>query len=87
MDDYRTAVKSWLQANPLRQWRVSNKYTLRDIGAAIGTGYHTIYRWESGMAFPGEKQFEALSELTESKNLQKEFREWKQQQPVIKKGE
>jgi hypothetical protein len=39
------------------------------------------------MAFPNKKQLEALSELTENQNLQTEFREWKQQQPVIKKGE
>jgi len=86
MNDYRMAVQSWLMANPLRQWRAGNKYTLRDIGAAIGTGYHTIYRWESGMAFPQDHQLQVLSELT-GKNLQGEFLEWRSKQPVFKKGE
>lgn len=57
MNDYRMAVQSWLMANPLRQWRTDHQLTLRDVGAAIGTGYHTIYRWESGMAFPKESQY------------------------------
>ena len=87
MNDYRMAVQSWLMANPLRQWRTDHQLTLRDVGAAIGTGYHTIYRWESGMAFPKESQLRALSELTGKPNLQGEFLKWRAKQPVFKKGE
>jgi len=51
---YLEKKKEWLASNPLRQWRLKEKLSLNDVGAAAGTGYHTIYRWEQGMSNPSD---------------------------------
>lgn len=80
---YRECEKKWLDSNPLRQWRTNNKLYLKDVGAALGVGYHTIFRWENGMSMPNKDQFDALSKLTKKENLQIEFQKWKENRPIL----
>ena len=83
--DYRILEKEWLALNPLRQWRTDRNLFLKDVGAALGVGYHTIFRWENGMSMPGDDQMKDLSKLTKDKNLQKKFQEWQEKRPVLGK--
>jgi DNA-binding transcriptional regulator YiaG len=85
MSEYREAERKWLTLNPLRQWRATENLFLKDVGAALGVGYHTIFRWENGMSMPNEDQMTALSKLSKNENLQEEFQKWKDSRPLLGK--
>lgn len=85
MDNYRVLEKRWLSENPLRQWRADRNLYLKDVGAAVGEGYHTVFRWENSMTMPNEKQMAALIELTGIENLQNKFEKWSQERPILGK--
>lgn len=87
MADHRKLDRAWHSVNPLRQHRRLCGLYLRDIGAAVGAGYHTVYRWEKGMSVPSETQMAALAEVTQIRNLSKKWQRWLEQQPVLGKGD
>lgn len=83
MSKYRELEHKWLILNPLKIWRMNENLFLKDVGAALGVGYHTIFRWENGMAMPNEDQMIALSELIKNKKLGKEFQAWRDARPLL----
>lgn len=83
MSDYRTLEKKWLTCNPLRQWRLEHKLFLKDMGAALGVGFHTVFQWETGMTFPNSERMDALIKLTNNKKLAEEFQIWKEDRPIL----
>ena len=85
MSEYRILERKWLAENPLGKWRADNMLFLKDVGAAIGVGYHTVFRWESGMSMPNEIQMIALIKLTKNKNLATQFQRWKNSRPLLGK--
>jgi len=87
MDIYRSNEKLWLSKNPLRIWRADNNVFQKDLGAAIGVGYHTIFRWESEMSMPNEGQLEQLSRIMKNENLKNEYQEWIKARPILGKEE
>ena len=87
MDAFRHKEKRWLADNPLKQWRSDNNAFQKDLGAAIGVGYHTIFRWESGMSMPTEKQFELLSTLFKDKDIRKKYQNWVDARPILGREE
>jgi DNA-binding XRE family transcriptional regulator len=84
-ENYRILEKKWLTKNPLRQWRVDNGLFQKDLGASIGVGYHTIFRWESGMSSPNDAQMKELVQLTKDKNLQEKYEKWQLDRPKFGK--
>lgn len=82
---YREREKRWLKDHPLRQWRMKNDLFLKDLGGALGVGYHTIFRWENGMSAPNKDQVAALVKVTENDNLEQELQEWVDRRPVLGK--
>lgn len=85
MDDYRLKGKQWLSSNPLRQWRLNKNLFLKDVGAALNVGYHSVFRWENGMSVPSDEQMTALVKLTKDKDLQKKFQAWRDSRPKLRK--
>lgn len=86
MADYRTLENKWLAENPLKTWRSDKSLFLKDLGAALGVGYHTIFRWENGMSSPNLSQFKLLKKLMRNKNIEQQFQEWKDKRPLLGKG-
>ena len=77
--------RQWLSLNPLRQWRLDKNLFLKDVGAALGVGYHSVFRWENGMSNPSAEQMETLVKLTKDKDLQKKFQTWTANRPKLGK--
>ena len=83
MISYRQQERDWLAINPLRQWRTDRNYFLKDVGAAIGVGYHSIFRWENGMSMPNDKQMIKLETVTKIKNLREQLEKWQIKRPKL----
>lgn len=86
MSKYRILENKWIAENPLKKWRSNKTLFLKDVGAALGVGYHTIFRWENGMSSPNKSQFVLLKKLTKNKNFESEFQQWKDSRPLLGKG-
>ena len=85
MEDFRERERVWLDENPLRQWRLKNKLRQRDIGAALGIGFHVIYQWETGMAYPPRNRMASLVALTKDDKLAEKFQHWRDKRPLLGK--
>lgn len=85
MEKFREMEQAWLDQNPLKQWRLENKLRQRDIGAALGMGFHVVYQWESGMSYPPKHRMDALVALTKDEKLAEKFQKWRSERPILGK--
>lgn len=83
---YRESEQNWLARNPIKQWRTAQNLFLKDIAGFLKLNYHTVWRWETGMAFPNVEQGSALSKMMKNKKVLDELQSWMNERPSFGKG-
>ena len=63
MDESKERQLAWINSNPLRKWRTTNKKTLSEVAPSLKLGYHRVHEIETGKGLPSKYQFQLLTAL------------------------
>jgi len=77
----KVEIRSWIEENPLRQFRNKNGLTLMDAAGLLGVGMSTVQVWEKGASTPKDDKLERLAELLGEPKIEKTWETWLQSRP------
>lgn len=85
LSDRVQGLTSWIDQNPLRQWRNAQDGTMgiRTVAGLLQVNPSTITAWESGAARPSEPRMDALCTLTSRADLAAAWDAWLTQRPKV----
>jgi len=81
----REEVLAWREANPLRRWRVKNKWTQGMIADVVGVSAQSIRSYESGHYRPDRGPMSLIAALLQRdvSKMNKEWTRWLNKRPEM----
>lgn len=78
-------LKAWIEANPLRRWRLRRGLSQMNVASLIGASAKSVGLWENGAAVPSMPSFTLLATLTgrTPSGLRIGWTEWEKTRPAI----
>jgi DNA-binding XRE family transcriptional regulator len=67
----------WVERNPIRVWRKSQKLTQADLAFQLGVGLRAVVSWEVGEVDPHLKNMGEIIEMANDPLMYRKWKEWK----------
>ena len=85
--DIKTRTQEWIEENPLRVWRKSQKnaegksLSMRELASIIGVNLMSVQGWEVGNSFPSPGNMASIVQLTKDPGIVQRWYEWNAKGP------
>ena len=74
------ALRTWLDANPLRRWRTAEQVSLMATCGLAGVSMSAVQKWEAGAARPTPENMITLARITGRKGIADDWTRWLNQE-------
>jgi predicted transcriptional regulator len=78
----RNKYAAWINANPLRKWRLEQGLSMMAVASILGAGMSTVQTWETGAHWPKPDSFAKIGGLIGDENIEESWKKWMDDQPA-----
>lgn len=76
------AYWEWVDRNPLRDWRVRKRISIRILVEMLQTHHSALAKWENGQNYPNFLSMQKLIEITGMDDLAARWGAWLNERPT-----